>query len=422
MRRDLDGNMTGPSRSRDPRVLVLDGNSQASLSVARSLNRRGVAIDVDAVRPGSIGSRSRHVEAAFLSPDPAVDPDGFVDALLDRLSDGAYDAVIPTRDDTTMVVVKNKDRLAATGTTVGVEDWERFRLVVDKGKTFEMAADLSVPTPTTRAPESVAEAEAVADDFSYPVVVKSRSKHVWVDGDRLDTQLVDDDHYADSPTALVETYRRLLAENESFRQTPPLVQEYVPGQTTTTVGVADDGTFLTHFQERRLRTTPASGGSSTLIRGFRDERLRDHAAEVVAELGWTGPIQVEFMWTPDDEFVLIEVNGRYWGSTPLAVASGVDIPAVHYAQLTGATPQPPTGYRDDVVHQRLFYGDLKWLGEKLADGNYWALVPFTAALICADQVFFSAEDPGPTIATVRQAAALGTAGLADAVRARVPGQ
>jgi len=58
---------------------------------------------------------------------------------------------------------------------------------------------------------------------------------------------------------------------------------------------------------------------------------------VVDALGWTGPIQVEFMWTPDDEFALIEVNGRYWGSTPLAVASGVDIPAVHYALLTGAT-------------------------------------------------------------------------------------
>jgi predicted ATP-grasp superfamily ATP-dependent carboligase len=140
---------------------------------------------------------------------------------------------------------------------------------------------------------------------------------------------------------------------------------------------------------------------------------------VVDALGWTGPIQVEFMWTPDDEFALIEVNGRYWGSTPLAVASGVDIPAVHYALLTGATPRPSTGYRDDVVQQRLLYGDLKWLDEQLADGNRWALVPFAAALVSADQVFVSVDDPGPTIAAVRQAASLAGEGIAGAVRDRL---
>lgn len=39
--------------------------------------------------------------------------------------------------------------------------------------------------------------------------------------------------------------------------------------------------------------------------------LRD-AREDVSALDWTGPIQAEFTWTPDDELVLVEVNGRYW--------------------------------------------------------------------------------------------------------------
>jgi predicted ATP-grasp superfamily ATP-dependent carboligase len=405
----------------DPRVLVLDGNSQASLSVARSLNERGVTIDVGSARRGSIGAHSRHVDASVAYPDPATEPEAFIDALVAHLTDTEYDAVIPTRDDTTTIVAQQQDRLAATGTTVGVEDWDRFRLVADKARTFEIAADLDVPTPVTRAPESLADVRAIADDLPYPVVVKSRSKNVQAEDDHLDRQIVGDDHYADSAEALVDTYRQLLAENNSFQQTPPLIQEYIPGKTTTTVGVADDGEFLTHFQERRLRTTPASGGSSTLIRGFRDERLLEHAAEVVDTLGWTGPIQVEFMWTPDDEFVLIEVNGRYWGSTPLAVASGVDIPAVHYALLTGATPHTPTGYRDDVVQQRLFYGDLKWLDEQLENGEVRALAPFVAALIRADQVFVDFTDPGPTLASIRQAAALAGEGIIDAARARIVG-
>lgn len=407
--------MTSPIRGLNPRALVLDGDSQASLAVVRSLGRRGVDVSVGSAKRGSIGAHSRHVDEAFVYPDPADEPTAFVDAVVAVLDGTEFEAVIPTRDDTTTVVARFKERLGATGTTVGVEDWERFRLVADKARTFELAADLAVPTPTTRAPESVAEVEAIAEDFDYPAVVKSRSKHVRVDDERLDTQIVGDDHYADSPAELVETYRQLLAENDSFRQTPPIVQEYVPGQTTTTVGVADDGEFLTHFQERRLRTTPASGGSSTLIRGFRDETLREYAEEVVAALEWTGPIQVEFMRTLDDDFALIEVNGRYWGSTPLAVASGVDIPAVHYAQLTGNAPRPTAGYRDDVVQQRLLYGDLKWLHEQLRDGNIWAVVPFAAALYHAEQVFVSTDDPGPTLASIRQALTLAGDGLREIV-------
>jgi len=232
--------MTDHARGRDPRVLVLDGNSQASLSVARSLNERGVAVDVSSVRHGSIGERSRHVESAFVYPDPAVEPEAFVDALVDRLSDTEYDAVIPTRDDTTMVVAKYKDRLAATGTTVGVEDWERFRLVADKAKTFEIAADLSVPTPTTLAPKSVAEVEAVTDEFSYPVVVKSRSK----------TSGQTTTGWTRSSSATITT----PTPRGARRHVPPAVggerllstdaaahPGVRPGQTTTTVGVADDG-------------------------------------------------------------------------------------------------------------------------------------------------------------------------------------
>lgn len=399
------------------RVLVLDGDSQASLSVVASLGSRGVDVTVGEVDANSIGSHSRYVDREFVYPNPRKRPVAFADELAAFLEETDHFAVIPTRDDTTTVVARNKQRLADTDTAVGVEDWERFERVADKARTFEFAADLGVPTPDTRTPESLADVEAFAEDLPYPVIVKSRSKHVADDDGRLYTHEVDSDDYADSPAELLETYRRLLHASEGTRSEPPLVQECVPGQTTTTVGVAEDGEFLAHFQERRLRTTPASGGSSTLIRGFRDETMLAHAREVVAELGWTGPIQVEFMWTPDDEFYLVEVNGRYWGSLPLAVASGVDVPWLHFALLAGVTPRLPCLYREDVVQQRLLYGDLKWLAEQLVDGNTRAVASFVHSLATADQVFVRPDDPMTTVGALRQAAELGLDALREELRA-----
>ncbi|MFC3476449.1 carboxylate--amine ligase [Halobacterium litoreum] len=402
----------------DRRVLVLDGDSQASLSVVSSLGSRGVAVTVGNDAPNSVGSHSRYVDSEFVYPDPAVEPAAFADELRAFLDDTDHFAVLPTRDDTTTVVSRHKRRLAATDTVVAVEDWPRFRRATDKERTFELAGDLDVPTPDTRAPESLADAASMAGDLPYPVVVKSRSKHVADSDGRLYTHEVGDSDYARTPLELVSTYRRLLAADAGTRSEPPIVQEYVEGQTTTTVGVADAGEFLAHFQELRLRTTPASGGSSTLITGFKDETMREYAGEVVAALDWTGPIQVEFMWTPDDEFYLVEVNGRYWGSTPLAVASGVDIPWLHYSLLTGERPEIPETYRDDVVQQRLLYGDLKWLGEQLEDGNVAAVGPFLRALWTDDQVFVRPDDPMTTVAALRQAAELGAGAVRDAVTGR----
>ena len=322
------------------RTLVLDADDQAGLCVVRSLGKRGIPVTAASDVDHSLGALSKYSEDAVVHRPPTEAPDAFVDQLATVLDEGDYFAVIPVDDATTKVVSQRKARLEATGATVAVSDWDQARLTYDKARTFDIAEPLSVPTPETHAPTSLADVKRLADDITYPVVVKSRSKYVEDSAGRLHLHRVGDDSYADDPEELVSTYRAAVAKNEHLDGFPPLVQEYVPGETTTTVGLADDGELRAWFQERRLRTTPASGGNSTVIRGMRDSTMRDHAAEVLDALDWTGPVQVEFMRTPDDEYYLIEVNGRYWGSLPLAVASGVDVPWLHLCQLTATRLGP----------------------------------------------------------------------------------
>jgi protein-tyrosine-phosphatase len=48
-------------------------------------------------------------------------------------------------------------------------------------------------------------------------------------------------------------------------------------------------------------------------------------------------------------FILLEVNCRFWGSLPLAVASGADFPAAAAALYAGGMPAESTGYRAGLV-------------------------------------------------------------------------
>jgi len=390
-----------------PRLLALDSDSQAGLALIRSLGRRGLPVTAADHTPRSLGMASRHSADRFLHPDPDEDGPAFVDALEDHLASSEYFAVLPLVDSTTALLSKHKDRLESTGTLVATEDWERFRLAYDKGRTFALAGDLDIPTPATFTPESVGEARAIADSVPYPAVVKSRSKSVWAPDGSHHLHRVGPADYVEGPEELVDRYAALLSSDDALEEYPPIVQEYVPGETTTTVVLADQGEVAAYFQERRLRTYPASGGNSTLLDGVDEPRMAEYARRLVGEMGWTGPAQVEFMRTPDGEFYLIEMNGRYWGSLPLAINSGVDFPWLHYRLLRGLSVPEQRGYRTDVTQRRLLYGDLKWLIEQLSGGNPAALWPFIAAFLTARHTFVSLRDPAPTVLALRQAVEIG---------------
>jgi hypothetical protein len=58
----------------------------------------------------------------------------------------------------------------------------------------------------------------------------------------------------------------------------------------------------------------------------------------VRELRWTGLVMVEFK--VGDQPWLIEVNGRVWGSLPLACLAGVDVPGALAELYFPAAPAP----------------------------------------------------------------------------------
>jgi predicted ATP-grasp superfamily ATP-dependent carboligase len=350
---------------------------------------------------------SRYTDATYVHPDPESDRAAFVDHLTEYLTRTDHAAVLPVCDHSSLVLSRHKERLEGSGTTVAVEDWPTFETAFDKAKLASVLAATDVPAPETYAPSSTEAAAALADDVDYPVVVKPRSKSHLVDGGYTVT-LVGDDNYVDSPTELRRVYGRIAAGEDT--EDAPLIQEYVAGTTTATVALAHEGDVRSYFQEKRLRTYPASGGNSALLGAVREPTMLTYTRRVLERLEWTGPAMVEFMETPDGEFYVIEVNGRYWGSLPFAIACGVDVPWHHYLQLRGVDPSPLIefgDYRTDVRQRRLLYEDIKWLGENLADGNLGATVPFVRDFGRSRLNFVDLGDPVPTVGSLLQGLALG---------------
>jgi len=180
----------------------------------------------------------------------------------------------------------------------------------------------------------------------------------------------------------------------------PLVQEYIDGvETKCTVGLADEGDLVTFFQHEKDRVFPPSGGVGSVRQGTWEPKMKTYAERVVSRLEWTGPVHVEFMETPDGEFYLLEVNGRYWGSIALTVNSGVDVPWLHYQQLVdGEAPTRRTPvYRTDVRQRRLFFRDILWLREQLSRRNVGALASFLTSFGTDREELLDVTDPAPVL-------------------------
>ena len=84
------------------------------------------------------------------------------------------------------------------------------------------------------------------------------------------------------------------------------------------------------FQHRRLHEVPLTGGGSSLrVSEAVEPELLDASKQLLGTIGWHGVAMVEFKWQPASRtYNLMEINGRFWGSLPLATAAGANFPAM----------------------------------------------------------------------------------------------
>ncbi len=315
------------------KVLVTDANSRVALAVVRALGRAGARVSV--VEQERFAART---PAAFLSRFvgrsevlPSLDAgEGFIEGLARAARDA--DVLLPVSTNVLVECARHRERLPAR---LPVPDLATVRRANDKSSALAVARKAGVPIPASFAPESEEELEQILLGLRFPAVVKLR--------DDEGTTLAPAERYRVARTAdeLRAAYRTLHRVRRF-----PVVQEQVLGDGYGVGVLAREGRVLASFCHRRVREYPISGGPSALCESVRDEKLAGYAARVVGELRWTGVAMVEFR--KDDDYRMLEVNPRFWGSLPLATAAGVNFPHLLCRMALGEDVGPPPEYSEGV--------------------------------------------------------------------------
>ena len=182
---------------------------------------------------------------------------------------------------------------------------------------MEIARAAGFAVPDTRVIASPAAGEHPMDDGLFPAVIKPHRSVIRAPEGRrkLGVSFVND----------VASCRRVL------RTLPPgafpvLLQQRVRGPGEGLFVLRWGGRVVAVFAHRRLREKPPAGGVSvyreSITPGFRFLRA---GLRLLDALEWNGLAMIECKRDPaTGRHVIMEVNGRLWGSLQLAIDAGVD--------------------------------------------------------------------------------------------------
>ncbi len=331
-------------------VLIFNAVPHVVVAVARSLDRQGIPVTFANIKDKGRPPASRAIRDCVQLPNHRDAPEEFIEALCTVIESKGHDMLIPCSDPGLAATLEHYDRLSSL-LHIGCPPPEIVRSVLDKGQTIEAARACGILTPATCNLPDLSALESQRDSLRFPVIAKPLSKE-------------DESRHA-FKMRYFATFQDL---RDAFLLDPlfgvnNLLQEYCVGDGVGIEVLFHDNQPLTMFQHRRFKELPVTGGGSvTSISEPLDPVLAEQSVALLRKLNWEGVAMVEFKCDrAEQRSVLMEVNGRYWGSLPLAIGAGIDFPFYEWQLAHGEKPVIPASYPAGLRF-RWLGGDIRRLG------------------------------------------------------------
>lgn len=335
------------------RLLITDGMERSALAACRALGHSNVKVVVGAEKLPCLASASKYCWESFTYPSPYDDGPGFVSRLLDCVKRYQITAVFPMSDMAMMHIGQHRQEFEEY-TVVPMPQIEVFNHLSDKYRLMRLAAALGVPIPETIFVPNGHVDEVITSIHHFPVVVKPALSLININGYWKKTSV----HYAANAEEISQLYREV-----DYLQQPSLVQRRIQGQGQGIFVLLNHGEPVSLFAHRRLREKPPSGGVSVLRESIAlPQPATEYALRLLQHVGWHGVAMVEFKVDSQSKTpLLMEVNGRFWGSLQLAIDAGVNFPYLLYQVAIGQQISPHSnGYRVGIK-TRWLLGDVDHL-------------------------------------------------------------
>jgi predicted ATP-grasp superfamily ATP-dependent carboligase len=329
--------------ARDHQLVLLAGEDHLALTIVRELGQRCVKVHCIAPAKISLCRFSRYTASFHERPDTVAATLALVRSV--ALQTDTVNVMSYLEQD---IALLHRHAKELAGLRLLIPRADRMRLVDDKSETLRLAQTIGIDVPRCWPIRDSLAVKEMVGDIHFPCVLK------WSDPLEVEPLLL-----ARGIPLLKSQYAYSLGELEKALRpydpigVYPLVQQYCPGVGLDHVIFMHRGDVLLRLQHCRRHEWPPEGGRATFCESVPLEKhavLFKQSVALLRLIDWEGPAQVEYRYDPNrDHAVLMEVNGRFWGTLPLEYHSNAPFVWYTFALLgLGQVPEgalPKTGLR-----------------------------------------------------------------------------
>ncbi len=332
-------------------VLLLGINERAGLAICRSLRRGGIIVSAVRTTKPSSAESSNCIKEVFDIGSPEESAGAFCNRLLEILQFEEYDLLIPVDDVACRICTEFRNKIERH-VKIALSDNESMMAAQNKGLLLEMCREMDIPFPETNIIQTENDLAYYKTFSNFPVYLKPITNAQYIN-DKIQTFKV----------VKVETYEEMTEFCKNvIDKLPILVQKPCKGIGTGVHVLVKEGKILSIVQQVRLHEPVNGGGGSYRMTVPVDHKLREYTEKLMEMTAWTGVAMVEFKGDPTtEEWFIMEINGRFWGSLPLTISAGLNYPMWLYNLFANSmeveSNREPTIY----MRQRNLKKDVGWL-------------------------------------------------------------
>jgi predicted ATP-grasp superfamily ATP-dependent carboligase len=376
-----------PPLGRPAGALVIGGDYRG-LGVVRSLGRQGIPVWV-LTDEHRIAATSRYARRSL--PWPAADQQQQRDYLLELAEQHHLEGwmLFPTGDETAALIARHHAVLAERF-RLTTPSWDVIRWAYDKRLTHQLAMDADVAHPWTYYPADRTAVSAL--DCAFPAILKPAIKNGA-------------NAFTDAKAWRVTDRATLLAGyDEACTLVAPdviMIQELIPGggeQQFSFAALCWEGAPLAWIGARRTRQFPMDfGRSSSYVETNTQPEVEQSARRLIAQLKYTGLIEVEFKRDPrDGSYKLLDINPRVWGWHTLGQRAGVNFPYLLWRLMASESiPQVQAAHPVRWVRMST---DLPTVAREIRRGNISLAAYLQSLRGPLEFAIFAPDDPFPALA------------------------
>jgi carbamoyl-phosphate synthase large subunit len=291
------------------RVLVTGAGSGVGQGVIKALRISGIPVTIVAADISPMNVALYLADEAIIIP--RVEGANALDVIIEILDKYRIDVVmIGSEFDLEFFAVNKEIIKHRSGAQVIVSPAATVAIANDKWLTAEFLRMNNLPYAEAYLPESLDDAMRRADQWGYPVVLKTRrgtsSRHVYIIQDRASLEKL----YLDTPIPMLQ---RMI-------DTP---SDELGCEYTCSVFKDATGNMVGPFTARRT----VRGGTSWHIEVAQFDALNESLLAIAGALDFSGSLNIQLMLTSEGA-IPFELNSRFSGTTAVRAYFGFNEPAM----------------------------------------------------------------------------------------------